>query len=53
MKMPDLTIRGQKVSTDEMICHKSADDSSPVYGQDGNAIITQASFGCNQWKPKS
>ena len=50
--VPEMTFGAEKqtVSTGEMLCGKSKEASHGAYGQDGKAIITAASFGCNQWK---
>ena len=52
VKAPEMTIgiERTKVSTDEWFCGKSREMSFPAYGQDGKPIVTQASFGCNQWQ---
>lgn len=46
-------LAADKFSTDESLCGKSRDMAFGAYGQDGKAIITAPSFGCNQWKPSN
>ena len=53
-QMPDMQFGMEKEirSTGESLCSLSRNMSFGAYGQDGKAIITGPSFGCNQWKIK-
>ena len=51
-QVPEMKFLGEDKlrSTDEWFCGKSRNMNFGAYGQDGKAIITAPSFGCNQWK---
>ena len=51
-QVPEMLFRGETKprSTNEWFCGLSRDMTFGAYGQDGKAIITAPSFGCNRWK---